>query len=240
MVDYIAGFYRISEAFGEATMLETLKCLHNMKAGFFPASVWLSKHEKVVLKNPLEYDRNFLPCEYFISQNAARIPFESQNGAEVVFTESDEPCLSPASLTIGFTDKNINANKWSALWFADLFGLIVRSFTPDYSYLFDEEHKCRDYYSDIMFDIDLGQVPIGIFWWNHYSTKWVNNIGRKRIEDIENELSYLEWLGDGGLIFSIQSEPYDEANDMHRIRQRSIEEAAGLAEIHASFPNRGL
>jgi hypothetical protein len=240
MVKYVAGFYRTVEPFRDGTILQTLAALHDLQMGFFPASMWASKERQLTLAGPSEYRRAIIPAEYFAADETASIPFDCANRTLMTFTESNTPRLVPASLVIEFDGETITENGWRLNSFLLLFHAVIAAFRPDVADLHDEAHRDRAAYDQRMFEIDMRQVPLGLFWINYYGPRVAENIGRKRLERVRSSVASFEWLDDGGALVAIQEAPYDESDPAHRNHQIELERVIGLEEIHAQFPNRGI
>ena len=240
MAKYAAGFYHIVTPFDEPTMRRTLAALHGLDVGFFPADLFLSHEEKVVLNGPDDYARDLIPAGYFISPGVATLPLESSNGVHLVFTETDNPRAIPGSLVLQMTDRTIAANGWTVQTFLRLFRAVITAFGPDYGYLYDESHAARPAYTSRMFDFDGRRVPSGLFWINYYGPEWARNVGVERLERLRSAVPVLERLDNGGVLVAIQEAPYDEGIASHRENQQHLEELLGLRQVQASLPNPGL
>jgi hypothetical protein len=240
MVSYVAGFYRIGEGFDDHTTRRTLTALHALNAGFFPASMWLSKDQKATFQTPVDYQRHLVPAGYYMSPGVARIPLESANGVALAFTESDNPRNVPANLVLELSDRTIVTEGWSLRTLVAMFRAVIEAFEPDYAYLYDEAHRDRPTYDERLFNFDMRRVPLGLFWINYYGPQWVRNVGAERLERLRAAVPVLEQLDNGGVLIAIQEAPYDEADASHRQNQQRLEELLDLQHVQASFPNPGL
>jgi len=241
MVRYVAGFYRTGESFDDETMRRTLHSLHALNAGFFPASMWLSKEHKCTFHTPAEYKRSLVPDGYHMTASAARIPFECCNGVALTFTESDNPRNMPANLVMEFSDHTITTNAWSLYRLLEIFKAVIASFAPDYATLYDEAHRARPTYDERMFDYDMRRAPSGLYWLNYFSRDWVADIGEEKLRELSKHVARAEWFSDGGVLIALQEEPYDEGNPTHRDRQLFLEQRIlDLPAVQARFPNPGL
>ncbi|MEO8218937.1 MAG: hypothetical protein ABI718_17820 [Acidobacteriota bacterium] len=237
MTDYIASFYRGKESPSQETILQTLHAIECSGKGFFPAYFWRSQNERLVLEHAQAYERTLIPAEFYIQPGVARIPFEGSNGTEFAFTESDEPSLYPATLVIKISSKSFS------LALEDLvvmFKNIVKAFSPDYSYLYDQEQTDKRSNHRLKFDVDIYSVPMMLYWINYYGREWVRNIGQERLRKLSKHIPFFEWLEDGGVLFAIQTEPYEDRNPVHVANQQKLEKMLGLKELHAKYPNRGI
>ena len=237
---YTLGFYRVTEPVTNEVERETLTALDRLEEGFFPAGMWLSRDRKLVLADAGSYSRDLIPTEYFVSPGVATLPLEPKNGTRITFTESDEPDLYPASLVIECSLETMTANGWGADRLLRILRETVGSFHPDYAYLYADAHRGRDSYRKRMFAFDLRQVPIGVFWMNYYGPQWVKNLGAETIEKIKASVPLFEALEEGGVLFAIQEEPYQEEIAAHREHQSRLETELGLAQIQDRFPNSGM
>lgn len=240
MIKYACGFYRRIRSFDEETVRKTLRALSDLNAGFFPATLWTSKEQKIVLRQPGDYARSLLPSGYFITPELATIPLDAANGAVFTFTESASPQTMPASLVIEFTSATLSSNAWDLERLLALFKAIIGSFEPDYGHLSDEAHLVRESYTERMFEFDARRVPTGLFWINYYGAEWARSIGKDRLERLRPSVASLEWLDNGGALIAIQKVPYDESNAAHREHQLELERLLRLEELQASFPNPGV
>lgn len=240
MVSYTAGFYRYTESFDDPTLRRTLEALHRLAMGFFPASMWVSKEDKVLFREPSEYRRSLIPAAYYVSAGIARIPLECANGVALSFTESDNPKNVPANLVARFGSATLEANAWKLTQLLALFRAVIGSFEPDCAELYDEAHRGRPAYDERLFDFDMRRVPLGLFWINYYGPEWARNVGVERLERLRPAVPVLEWLDNGGVLIASQEAPYDEGVASHRENQQRLEELLGLRQVQASFPNPGL
>jgi hypothetical protein len=240
MVRYSCAFYRTRAVLDETTMRRAMDALHDLRMGFFPAGLWVSKEKKVVLENPSAYTRALIPKEYYIKPGIATLPLEAANAASFVFTESDQLDTMPSSLVIQMTDAVIASNGWKLEQLLRLFRSIGLALAPDYGHLCDDAHSARSEYLERMFAFDGRRVPTGLFWINYFGPGWVNNIGAGRIDRLKSSVASMERLDNGGVIIAIQEVPYDEAQPEHRKHQQRLEELMELPRVQAAFPNPGL
>ena len=241
MREYACGFYRRREPFGEGEVQGALRALNELPMRFFPMSMWVSKDQKIGLSGPDALRREHVPAEYDISPGQAHIPLDCANGAELVFTESNQPTLVLASAVITFTDQVLRESRWTLQDLAALMRGVVPVFQPDVAELWDHAHRGRSSYQERMFDFDWRRIPLGLYWLNYYSRDWVANIGERRLRELSKHVPLAEWLPDGGVLIGIQEEPYDESNPVHRERQLFLEQKVfDLPGLQALFPNPGL
>jgi hypothetical protein len=241
MMRYVASFYRTGESFSDETMRDTLVALDALGAGFFPASIWLSSHDKATLLTPADYRRSLVPEGYYIGPGFARVPFECSNGVAMAFTESNNPRSMPANLVMEFSDATVRNSGWSLHNLVRIFKATISTFAPTYASLYDEAHRARPAYEKRVFEYDSRCVPSGLYWVNYFSREWVANLGEVRLRQLAKAVALAEWLPDGGVLIALQEEPYDEGNLLHRDRQVLLEEKVlDLPAIQARFPNLGL
>lgn len=240
MTKYTWGLYRNRGRLTDDIERRTLEALETLHEGFFPAVMRISGAEKIVFVSARDYSRLLIPPQYYISPEIATIPLEATNGVDLVFTESDEPKLYPASLVFQCSREAIDANKWGAKKVLQILRETIRSLEPDYGFVYDEAQRARDSYGKVMFRVDTREVPIGSFWINYYGPRWVKNIGAEALERIKKLAPLFEELDGGGVLFALQEDPYSEENPIDQQGQLAFEKAVGLKEIQNRFPNRGL
>jgi len=231
---YFAGFYRTREPSTQEHIQTTLKALLNLQLGFFPLQFRKSRRETVSINRPEEFERSLIPKEFYIQGNTARIPFDAANGCYIHFTETTNPTVMPANFAIEFGPGLIEDGKMDTACLLTLFKNVVGAFGADHAYLFDKKHH-RKGYDEIRSELDLRKAPITLYWINYYGPEWVKNIGRSRLQSIAPDLSALEWLDNGGVLFAIQNEPYDELNPKHAERQKELERKFDLEGLHRQY-----
>ena len=209
MIHYSSAFYRLNSAFDDMIMQRTLMALHAVDRGFFPATLWTSKHGRIILEGPQDYRRLLIPDVYFIKPGVATLPLHATNGAELHFTETDDPRTMPGSLVLKLSDAVLVANRWSLTDLLAIYRAVVPVFNPDHGHLYDDAHRARPQYEDWMFAFNWRRVPTGLFWINYYGPEWARNIGLKRLDRLRSAVPVFEWLDTGGVLFAIQEEPYD-------------------------------
>ena len=240
MPSYTLGFYRISRPFNDATTSAVLTALDRLEMGFFPLTLVTSESAEVSLSRPADYQREMLPEGYFIDAATATIPLTAKNGVSLTFTESSTPRLIPASVVLQFSSATLVQNEWKLDRLMQLFEGVIRAFEPEYAYGFDNAHAQRREYRTRMFQFDRLAVPIGLFWLNYYGSRWMDNLGRDRLERVCQEAAFCKWLASDGVLLAIQEVPYEEADATHKQRQERMEARLGLQEAQARFPNPGL
>lgn len=239
MTSYVCDFYR-SSPFDEVTLLRTLSALNTAQQGFFPLTFWRSSLEKVLVACATDFNRQLIPSEYFIEPSVARIPFEAANGAEVVFTESDNPAISPPHLGIEFEETKAHLESWSTASFFALFKAIAATFDPEHGHLADIEELTRPEHDHVRFSIDINHVPISLHWINYFGERWVQRIGAERLKRLSEKVPAFEWLGSGAVLFALQEEPFRESDPKHVETQRMLEATLDLKKLHREHPNLGI
>ncbi len=232
---YFAGFYRTREPSTQEHIQTTLKALLNLQLGFFPLQFRKSRRETVSINRPEEFERSLIPKEFYIQGNTARIPFDAANGCYIHFTETTNPTVMPANFAIEFGPGLIEDGKMDTACLLILFRNVIAAFGPDDAYLCDRKHRNRKGYSDTRSGFDIREAPLTLFWINYYGPQWVKNIGKNRLQSIAPYLSALEWLDNGGVLFAIQNEPYDELNPKHAERQKELERKFDLEGLHRQY-----
>lgn len=237
MTDYSASFCRLSRPFSAFETRAVLKALAGLNLGFFPARIWVSHNEFVDLEGPDDYSRSLVPDEFFIDseKGVARIPFESTGGLQFVFSESADPSVMPACFVIEFSSEIYQEHAWNSESIIRMFRAVVEAFTPDEACVYDEEHRARPRYDDIMFSFDSREVPLGVFWLNYFGPRLVSNIGARRLSRLRDHVPWYETDASRGVLFCIMEEPYDEENPDHRAAQILLEQILDLEDLHLAF-----
>lgn len=236
MTDYVCNFYR-SSSFDETVLIKVLSALSELEQGFFPLVFWRSSREKLIIEQPSDFSRQMVPVEYFIEPGIARIPFEAANGADVVFTESDNAMLSPPNLDIEFSEARTRLESWSVPSFFALFKAIATAFEPEHGHLADIEELTRPAHEAVRFDIDTNKVPTSLHWVNYFGTRWVQRIGADRLRLLSETVPAFEWLKNGAVLLALQQAPFRERNPLDVETQRVAEVALDLKKLHREYPN---
>lgn len=234
MVNYVLGFYKITAQLDDTMLRSTLKVLFESNFAFSPAVIRLSPTQSKVLMRPEDFQRSMIPQNYFIDHQDARIPFETEDGTDFIFTESSNPRIAPASFVWKFSSAIFENRNWTFWKTIDLCKQLVAVLHPDYGYVYDQKHGARKSYRERMFKFDAKRVPIGVFWINYYGTEWADNVGRDSLEALSRTIPYFESLPEGGVLYATQEQPYDEA--IHSIQQMKYEEQLGLSDAQERFP----
>jgi hypothetical protein len=239
VVAYTCGFYRHRQSTDDTVIRKTLVALDRLDLGFFPARLEVGRKKTVILERAEDYGRQLIPKQFFITSTSATIPLDGKNGIAFTFTESDDPSVMPASLVLEMSSRTLEANDLFLDRLVSLILAVVSPFSPDFAGIWDNAQRARAEYGSVMFRIDRRRVPLGVFWVNYYSTSWVENIGRSRIERLKEEVPLLRWLGDGAALFATQSDAYDEGNIENREKRARVEGILELGKVHREFPNPG-
>lgn len=236
---YVCSLYRSRVSFTESDVVRTLGALETTNLGFFPARIVVSKKKVIEVPRPNAFARSLVPKVFYIDAECARIPFEGANGLEFVFTESSKPHLYPGTFSIEFTGDDLARVGWDASTLRQLIRAAVDGFDPDYGFVLDEDQIATETYGERRLLVSSRDVPVALHWINYFGREWADRIGARRLHVLESEFG-VERLANGGVIVTIQENPFDYQNPADRVRQDYAEDAIGLPDLQRQFVNRGL
>lgn len=222
MSDYSFCFYRFYEGFDLGTVNRVLSGLERADRKFFPLTILVGPSQEVRIETADDFRRECVPAEYQISPNVYRVPFRAANGVAVTLTDSKDLDVAPANLVLEFSKATYVANGWNLGFLAKLSRELVKEFSADLGYLYQDRQRSRTIYGDRLFDRRFERRPLGVFWVNFFGFR-CDGVKAMPFRKVMHRLPLFEELPGQGYLFSIQEELYEESASRDRRNQEEIE-----------------
>lgn len=226
MSSYFLGVYKHDSAFPPNPTILVLEEIAKHLPEFFPAKMYVSSEEFINIESPKDFLIESVPNEYWIEKDeSVRIPINGNNNVELIVIDDKKSTAIPSNVTITWETKEELPNL-SNLEF--LLCSLSAKLNADYGYITDEDTRNSDKIYDRMFEINIRNFPLAVFWINWFGEKYIESLGLSPSKSLKNIFSSKPCQK--GIILTLQAEPFEFSNNEHLNIQTKAEKELGLIE----------
>ena len=224
MSSYFLGVYKHDSAFPPNPTILVLEEIARHLPEFFPAKMYVIPEEFINIAQPKAFSIESVPKEFWVEKDeSVRIPINGNNNVELIVTDDKKSTAIPSSITITWETKEALPN-YKILEL--LLCSVAEKLNADYGHVTDEDTRNDDRIYDRMFEINVRDIPLAVFWVNWFGEKYIESLSLSPAKPLKNIFSSKPCQK--GMLLTLQAEPFEFSNKEHQKAQAKAEKELGL------------